>query len=106
MENLTQLEWKEGISKDKDSIVIDVRTKEECLHGMIENAIHLDICDLENFTSEVEKMDKSKNYFVYCMAGGRSGSACKIMNDLGFENTYNLMGGISCWTGDTVDYAE
>lgn len=106
MENLTQLEWKEGISNDSNSVIIDVRTKEECLHGMIENAIHLDICDMENFTSEVEKLDKSKKYFLYCMAGGRSGSACRIMENLGFENTYNLMGGISCWTGNRVDYAQ
>lgn len=48
---------------------------------------------------EVEELDKTKNYYVYCQAGMRSAKACGIMNQLGIENTYNLLGGIGEWTG-------
>ena len=43
--------------------------------------------------------DKSKNYYVYCHSGVRSVQACQIMKTFGFNNLYNLLGGISEWTG-------
>jgi rhodanese-related sulfurtransferase len=45
-------------------------------------------------------MDKTKNYYVYCKAGGRSAQACIIMNQMGFENTFNLEGGFMNWNGE------
>ena len=50
---------------------------------------------------EINNLDKNKNYFIYCKSGARSSTACKIMNQLGIQNTYNLIGGIDCWEGDT-----
>ncbi len=102
MENLSQKDWQNAVAEDKSAIIIDVRTVEECREGMIEGAINLDIIETERFIAEVEKMDKSANYYLYCAAGGRSGNACALMNELGFENTFNLMGGFSCWCGNTV----
>ncbi|MFC2148231.1 rhodanese-like domain-containing protein, partial [Bacteroidota bacterium] len=48
------------------------------------------------------KLDKSKNYYVYCRSGQRSRQACAIMNSIGIPNAYNLMGGILEWKGDIV----
>jgi rhodanese-related sulfurtransferase len=50
---------------------------------------------------EINNLDKNKNYFIYCKSGARSSNACKIMNQLGIPNTYNLIGGIDLWEGDT-----
>jgi rhodanese-related sulfurtransferase len=47
------------------------------------------------------KLEKSKNYYVYCRSGARSAKACEVMNELGIENTFNLTGGI-LWNGDLV----
>ena len=47
----------------------------------------------------IQKLDKNKNYYVYCHSGVRSVQACQIMKSFGFENLYNLLGGISEWTG-------
>lgn len=47
----------------------------------------------------LEELDKNKNYYVYCAAGVRSAQACGIMSQLGFETTYNLLGGMSQWDG-------
>ena len=52
--------------------------------------------------NEVQELDKSKNYYVYCKAGARSGQACSVMNHLGFKNTYNLIGGITEWSGEVT----
>lgn len=105
MKNLNQREWQEASATDENAVIIDVRTVEECKLGMIENATNLDIMNTENFIAKVEKMDKSKNYYLYCAAGGRSGNACNIMTEMGFENVFNLMGGFSCWCGKVVHNA-
>lgn len=100
MKNLTQEQWKEGIKNDKDAQVLDVRTETEFMEGYIPNAANIDIYKGQGFLDEVNKLDKSKNYYVYCRSGGRSAQAGALMNQQGFENTYNLMGGITEWDGE------
>lgn len=100
MADLTQNEWTSKLEADNNAVVLDVRTPEEVAQGVIPNAIHIDIFKGQGFIDEVEALDKSKTYFVYCKAGGRSGQACAVMNQLGFKQTYNLLGGFSQWQGE------
>lgn len=102
MEDLTQEEWTSQLANDDNAVVLDVRTEEEVADGIIENAIHIDIYKGQEFINEIEDLDKSKNYYVYCRSGNRSGQACQIMEQLGFENAYNLEGGMLEWTGEIV----
>lgn len=97
MANLMQEEWIAQLDKDSNAVVLDVRTDDEIEAGMIPNAIHIDIYKGQEFINEIEALDKTKNYYVYCKSGNRSGQACSIMNQLGFENAYNLMGGYDQW---------
>ncbi|MCB4800003.1 rhodanese-like domain-containing protein [Neotamlana laminarinivorans] len=103
MEDLTQDEWQEQLADDANAVILDVRTDAEVADGIIPNAIHLDIYKGQEFIEEIDKLDKTKNYYVYCRSGNRSGQACKIMEELGFNNAYNLEGGMLQWTGDVVD---
>ncbi|MFK5971865.1 MAG: rhodanese-like domain-containing protein [Flavobacteriaceae bacterium] len=103
MADLSQEEWEEQLQNDDNAFILDVRTPEEVEEGYILNAIHIDIYLGQDFLTELEKLDKSKNYYVYCRSGNRSGQACAIMNSLGFENTYNLEGGFMNWEGETVE---
>lgn len=100
MKNLTQEQWKEGIEHDENASILDVRTEEEYIEGFIPNSVNLDIYKGQEFLDEVGKLDKSKNYYVYCRSGARSAQACALMNQNGIENAYNLMGGITEWEGD------
>ena len=100
MEDLTQEKWVEQLENDNNAVILDVRTDDEVESGKIPNAIHIDIYRGQEFVSELEKLDKSKNYYVYCRSGNRSGQACKIMAQLGFANAYNLKGGMLQWEGD------
>lgn len=102
MKNLSQKEWKEAVEKDNNAVLVDVRTPVECCSGTIKKAINIDVSDYNNFVSEIKKFDKTKNYYLYCVAGGRSQMACQIMTELGFENTFNLIGGISCWEDEIM----
>lgn len=100
MADLTQYEWSSKLEADNNAVVLDVRTLEEVAEGIIPNAIHIDIFKGQGFIDEVETLDKSKSFFVYCKAGARSGQACAVMNQLGFKKTYNLLGGITQWQGE------
>jgi rhodanese-related sulfurtransferase len=100
MADLIQDEWVSQLENDNNAVILDVRTQEEVDQGIIPNAIHIDIYKGQGFVDELEALDKSKNYFVYCRSGNRSGQACAIMNQLGFQNAYNLIGGILEWEGD------
>jgi len=98
--DLTQDEWASELEIDNNAVVLDVRTLAEVEEGIIPNAIHIDIYRGQGFIDELEKLDKTKNYYVYCRSGNRSRQACYLMNQLGFENAYNLIGGIMEWNGD------
>ena len=98
--DLTQEEWASDLENDNNAVVLDVRTLAEVEEGIIPNAIHIDIYKGQGFVDELEQLDKTKNYYVYCRSGNRSRQACAIMNQLGFENAYNLMGGFMEWDGE------
>ncbi|GAB5564184.1 MAG: rhodanese-like domain-containing protein [Winogradskyella sp.] len=102
MADLSQKDWTKQLEEDNNAIILDVRTQEEVDMGIIPNAIHIDIFKGQGFIDEVEQLDKSKNYYVYCKSGGRSGQACSVMNQLGFDNAYNLVGGIMDWSGEII----
>ena len=101
MENVSKENWKKLVAKTDNAVVIDVRTSAECQEGMQPNAIQMDFLSLTDFLSAVNKLDKSKTYFLYCRSGNRSGQACMYMHDNGLK-TYNLIGGMLSWDGDIV----
>ena len=97
--NLEQNEWWNNLLPDENSVILDVRTEDEFESGRIPGALNIDIYKGQGFIYMLEELDKTKNYYVYCAAGGRSAQACGIMNQLGFEKAYNLIGVISQWDG-------
>lgn len=100
MQNLSQEEWKEQMAQDEDAVLIDVRTPGEIEMGYIPGALHMDITNAGSFMEQAEKLDKDKNFYLYCRSGSRSAQAGMIMNSLGFNNTYNLEGGFEAWEGE------
>lgn len=101
--NLTQEDWVSQMEADVNAVLLDVRTEAEYNDGIIANATNIDFNKGQYFIDEIETLDRSKNYYIYCRSGVRSAKACAIMNELGFENTYNLLGGILDWEGDVVE---
>jgi len=76
--------------------ILDVRTISEY------NTDHLEDADTRNFYDtdfvvQLDSLDKSRAYLIYCQSGNRSGQAYNIMQSLGFEEVYNMLGGISSW---------
>lgn len=103
MKNVTQEEWRELIQNDPNAVILDVRTPGECMEGVQPNSMNLNFMDGGAFVAGLEKLDKSKNYYVYCRSGNRSGAACGMMEGKGF-NTFNLLGGMMMWNGEVVEF--
>ncbi len=101
--DLTQEEWSEQLKNDDNAYILDVRTPEEVAEGFIPNSTNIDIYLGQEFLDKIEELDKSKNFYVYCRSGNRSGQACAIMNSIGIENAYNLEGGFMNWEGEVAE---
>ena len=100
--DMTQENWSAALNEDKDAVILDVRTEDEWEEGIIPGAKMINIYEGQGFIYKIYELDKTKNYYVYCKSCGRSGQACNIMNQLGFENAFNLVGGFSQWNGDVA----
>ena len=79
-----------------NALVLDVRLEKEFATGHIENAVHIPVGALEARIRELEK-HKGSPVIVNCQTGNRSMFAAKILRKHGFENVYNLRGGINAW---------
>lgn len=100
MKEITQEEWREKISGDDNAVILDVRTETEVEEGHIPGAKNIDIYKGQDFIDEIEQLDRDKNYYVYCRSGARSAQACTLMDQKGFNTTFNLLGGFSKWNGE------
>ena len=94
--NLDVEDFKEAYEGHGNAALLDVRTPEEISQGAIDGASSINFFD-SDFAARVEKLDKSKAYFVYCRSGRRSANACQIMGQKGFKELYNLDGGYMAW---------
>lgn len=90
---VTAAEFKE---KSVNQVLVDIRTPQEFNQGHIEGAVNINYFD-PGFLAEMEKFDKTKPLFLYCRSGNRTTSAAAKLSKLGFENIYDLQGGISNW---------
>jgi rhodanese-related sulfurtransferase len=99
VKNLSASEFEEKLKSDSNAILVDVRTPMENSRLRIPNSILIDIYN-PSFLTEIEKLDRSKNYYIYCRSGNRSYQAGNIMLRMGFEKVYNLKPGIIGWDGE------
>jgi NADPH-dependent 2,4-dienoyl-CoA reductase/sulfur reductase-like enzyme/rhodanese-related sulfurtransferase len=93
-DKMTPFYWNQINQIDEDSILIDVRSKQEHLAGTIPNAINIPIDELR---SNLNLIPKDKTIYVFCEVGQRGYLAQRILNQNGYNNVLNLSGGYSTW---------
>ena len=101
--DLEEEKWKNCLENDSDALILDVRTSEEFETSRIPNSVNIDFYNPEIFLQKIGKFDKDKSYYIYCRTGVRSANSCHLMKELGFAKTYNLIGGIVDWKGETIN---
>jgi rhodanese-related sulfurtransferase len=106
-QNITNSELK-NLIKQPNVIVFDVRAVNETAEGYITGTKEFaNINNLEEFDTILKRLDKNKNYVLYCRSGARSAKACTLMEMTGFKGAlYNLALGFSQWNGEKTIKAQ
>jgi phage shock protein E len=86
----------EKLSKEPDTVILDVRSPKEYAAGHIKNSVLIDF-NGKDFDEKIKQLDKGKTYLVHCAVGGRSAKACTKMDNYDFLKVVNLEGGIKAW---------
>jgi len=87
---VSTVSYREIINRNKDTLIIDVRTEEEYKLGNIEGSINI---PLDELRERINQIPKDQTIIVYCGTGLRSYIACRILKQNGFDKIYNLSGG-------------
>ena len=104
-------EFKKWLDEGKEIMILDTRNDYELRVGTFENAIDLDIKSFREFPEATKKLeqDKTTPVVMFCTGGIRCEKASVVMENQGWENVYQIKGGIlgyfkECggahWNGD------
>jgi adenylyltransferase/sulfurtransferase len=91
---MTVHELKELRDAGDDHFLLDVREPHEQSICRIQGATLIPLGELENRTGE---LPKDKRILVHCKSGGRSARAVSRLRELGFNDVWNISGGIIAW---------
>ncbi len=80
----------------QNALVLDVRTDKEYQDGHIINAMPAPLGMLSNHLTKLAPY-KQTPIVVVCRSGARSAQAVATLRKAGFEQVYNLAGGIMAW---------
>ncbi len=81
----------EMIDNEEDFFLLDVRELPEYKNGTIEGATRYSVDELREF---LEEIPEGKKIVVFCEVGLRGYVASRILMQNGFEEVYNLIGGM------------
>jgi len=88
-------EASQKIKKERNVVLLDVRTENERKQGSIKGSYHIPLTSLSSKQNELKKF-KDAEIICYCRTGNRSLNAAAKLKKLGF-NASNLRGGIIRW---------
>ena len=82
--------------KEKDAILLDVRTSQEYREGHIPGSKNVPLQQLDKLEELTENKDTV--LYVYCHSGGRSRQAVSLLQAMGYTHVHNI-GGIAAYSG-------
>jgi adenylyltransferase/sulfurtransferase len=78
-------------------LLLDVRESDEFMTARIEGSQLVPLGELEERVGELKQW-KRRPVVVHCHQGGRSATACDLLQGMGFADVKNLSGGIDAWS--------
>lgn len=96
MTNITPEEVKQRLDAGEKLNLIDVREPHENAEYNIGGKL-IPVGKIQSM--QIEDMEDMRNeeVILYCRSGNRSGIAALVLDQLGFTNTKNLIGGMLAW---------
>lgn len=81
----------------KNAKVVDVRGKEEFKKGHIVDALNFPLAEIKNNQGSMLEKFKSSPIILVCNSGVTSSQAAHLLAKQGFEELFNLKGGMGEW---------
>jgi rhodanese-related sulfurtransferase len=96
MKNITVEELKQKMDSGEKINLIDCREPHEYAEANLGGKL-VPLGKIQ--TMQVEDLEdlKDEEVIVHCRSGKRSMMACMVLDQLGFKDTYNVVGGILAW---------
>lgn len=94
---LTPAELKQWLDEGRPVTLLDTRNDYEVKLGTFENAVDLDLDHFRNFPQAVEQLpadSKDAPIVMFCTGGIRCEKAGPFMEQMGYQNVFQLEGGI------------
>jgi len=85
--------------QNNNVLLLDVRESAEFAFEHIPEAVSIPLGELDERINEI---DQSKDVYVVCRTGSRSDLACQKLTEKGFDRVYNVVPGMSEWSGETT----
>lgn len=74
---------------ESNAFIIDAREKVEYNAGHLKNAVNI---PLSEFRQRLDEIPKDRPVYIHCRSGQRSYNMVIALNNLGYENIYNISG--------------
>jgi sulfur-carrier protein adenylyltransferase/sulfurtransferase len=91
---ITVEELKQKLDNGDNVNVLDVREPHEY---EVAN-IGAKLIPLGELPERLVELDQDENFVIHCKTGGRSARAVQLLQRAGFQNVYNVKGGINAWS--------
>ena len=85
---------KRMLKENPNIVLIDVRTRDEFRYNHLNSAVNIPMQDISEKKVQQFVRNKFDVIIVYCEYGGRSKKALNKLKKMGYENVFNLDGGI------------
>lgn len=89
------IQWDDMLKVKPETMILDVRTKEEFEFGHLGNAVNIPVDELRSRLSEIPT---NIPVYVYCAVGLRGYTASRILLQHGYTAIYNLSGGYKTYS--------
>lgn len=96
---ITVQDLKAKLDRQENFVLVDVREVHE---HQICNLPQAKLIPLSTLPQRIHELNPSDEIVVHCKSGVRSGKACGILKEAGFQNLWNVKGGILAWA-DQID---
>lgn len=80
--------------------VIDIRQPAELASGIIPGAEPL---PMHTIPLRMNELPQDEKLIMVCRSGARSAQACMFLQQQGYDNVYNLRGGMIAWAGSGLE---
>lgn len=87
-------------AKDTSIRVIDIRQPAELAAGTIPGAEAL---PMHLIPLRINELKQDETLVMVCRSGARSAQACMFLGQQGYENVFNLRGGMMAWSGSGLE---